>query len=141
MIINCRETSNRKVTTKRLIWLALPLTLAVGCASDPSRSAWNDQSYTKFPAPPTAPVTRPEVANVAVGHEMFDTFLTITNANCNLSAVSENGVVVLGGDSFTGKERQRLVKQVSEQAGVNQVQDEQGDDLTKTAAAKAGVEP
>jgi len=141
MIINCRETSNRKVTTKRLIWLALPLTLAVGCASDPSRSAWNDQSYTKFPAPPTAPITRREVANVAVGHEMFDTFLAITNANCNLSAVSENGVVVLGGDSFTGKERQRLVNQVSEQAGVNEVQDEQGDDLTKTAAAKPGVEP
>jgi len=124
---------------KRMLWLALPLTLAVGCASDPGRSGWTDQSFNKFPTPITTPVTGREVANVAVGREMFDLFLTMTNANGDLSAVSENGVVTLGGSSFAGDERQSLVNQVSELSGVNRVRNEQGTDLTATAVTNAVV--
>jgi hypothetical protein len=123
----------------RMIWLALPLILAVGCASDPSRSAWTDQSYTKFPAPITTPVTSRQIANVALGQKMFELLLTLTNADCTLSAVSSNGVVTLGGSSFTGGERQVLVDQVWAQTGVKEVENDEGDDLTETVVTNAVV--
>ena len=77
--------------------------------------------------------------NVIVGREMFKLFMTTTN-KCYLSAISSNGVVILGGDAFGGNERQRLADQVWQLPGVNQVRDEMGVDLEKTAPAKVIVE-
>ena len=103
------------------------------------RAGWTDQSFSKFTPPITAPVTGREVANVAVGQEMFYLFLSCTNANADLSAVSENGVVTLGGGAFAGDQRQSLVNQVAELNGVNQVRNAQGVDLTRTTVTNAVV--
>ena len=122
---------------RTLLWLALPLTLAVGCASNPNRSAVPGNSFTDNPAPAAPAVSQQEPANVAVGREIFRMFLADTSANCSLSASANQGVVTLGGASFTGVERQSIVDQTWALAGVTQVRDEKGVDLTPTPASKA----
>ena len=119
-----------------MFWLALPLALVAGCASEPSRIAAKDQSETPVTVPAYTPVTQRDLANVAVGKEMFYLFLSMTNADLNLTAVSYDGGVTLGGSSIAGSGRQGLVDEVWALPGVTQVSDAKGDDLTKTAGAK-----
>jgi hypothetical protein len=121
---------------KTLLWLALPLALAAGCASDPSRST---VAFSGPAAPIVAPGSEREAANQAVGNEIFNLFMTDTSINYLLRASVDNGVVTLIGASSNRLERQRVVDRVWELAGVNQVKDELGVDLAPTLPRRAVV--
>ena len=124
---------------KMLLWLALPFTLGVGCAFGPGSSAVADEFFTDFPAPVVAAVSARQAANVVVGNEIFYMFLADTSTDCSLTAMVDKGVVTLGGVSFVGVERQSIIDQTWELAGVNQVQNELGVDLVPTPAKVVAV--
>jgi len=118
---------------KKLLWLALPFTLGVGCAFGPGSTAVADEFFTDFPAPVVATVSPQEAANRVVEREMFYIFLADKSADCSLtSRVNGTGVVTLGGASFVGVDRQSIIDQTWALAGVTQVRDEQGVDLAPT---------
>ena len=108
---------------KTLLWLALPLTLAAGCASGPSRST---ARFTDLPAPRIEPASESRTANMVVGREIFDLFVADTRIDYCLSAGVDDGVVTLSGTSPFRVERQRVTDRIWELAGVTQVRDERG---------------
>ena len=122
---------------KMLLWLALPLTLAAGCASNPNRAAVADNFFTDYPVPTATPVSQSEAANRVIAREMFFMFIADTSTNMSMSASVNGGVVTLGGDSFDGVERQSIVDQTWGLAGVIQVKDDLGVDLPPTPKAIA----
>lgn len=122
---------------KKLLWIALPFTLAVGCAFGPGSSSVAGEFFTDFPAPVTAPISQRQAANEVLGHEIYDMFMANRSSDCSLTAVNDQGVVTLGGKSFVWFERQSVINKTWKLAGVNQVQDQQGVGLTPTPASKA----
>jgi hypothetical protein len=66
-------------------------------------------------------------------------FLADTDTDCSLTAMVDKGLVTLGGLSFVGVERQSIIDQTWELAGVNQVQNERGVDLVQTPAKVVAV--
>lgn len=126
---------HRLLKCKTMLWLALPITLAAGCASGPSRPV----ASTEAQAPAVTLLSERQAANVVVGREIFDMMMADRNINYSLSAslnngVVNNGVVTLGGTSSSKVERQRIVDRMWELAGVTQVKDELGRDLAPTTA-------
>lgn len=112
---------------KTLLWLALPLTLAVGCASGPSRSAAVYNS-AYVPAPTITPVSAQSTSNALVSREIYAMWMADTQINYStLWASVDDGVVTLRGTLPNGAERQRLNDRISELAGVTQVKNEVGD--------------
>lgn len=110
---------------KMLLCLALPLTLAAAYASDtnlPPATA----SFIAAPASIVQPVSARRTANLVVGKEMFALFMAETNNTYNLSSSVNNGVVTLVCTSSDGMERQRIVNEVWQLHGVDQVTDESG---------------
>jgi hypothetical protein len=128
----------RLLKCKALLWLALPLTLAVGCASNPNRAAVTDNFFTDAPSPAATTFSESQAVNRVVGREIFNMFLADKNINYSLMAtVNNDGAVTLSGASFDGTERQRVVDRMWELDGVNQVKNEQGVNLAPTPATKA----
>ena len=122
---------------KKLLWIALPFTLAVGAVFGPRSSAVADEFFTDFPAPVEAPISQRQAANEVVAHEIYNMFMANRSSDCSLTAVNDQGVVTLGGKSFVWFERQNVINQTWKLAGVNQVQDQQGVGLKPTPASKA----
>ncbi len=131
-------SGHRLLKCKTLLWLALPLTLAAGCASNPNRAAVADNFFTDAPTPVAMTFSESHAVNRVVGREIFNMFLADTNINYNLGATVNNaGLVTLNGGSSDGVERQRVVDRMWELDGVNQVKNEKGVDLAPTPATKA----
>ena len=131
---------HRLLKCKTLLWLALPLTLAVGCASDPNRPAVADSFFPDAPTPVALTSSESHAVNRVVGREIFNMFMADTNINYSLVAsVNNAGVVSLSGASFGGVEKQRVVDRMWELDGVNQVNNGQGIDLAPTPATKVVV--
>ena len=128
------KNSNSKC--KMLLCLALPLTLAVGYASDASLPPATS-SFIAVPNAIVQPVSARRTANIVVGNEIFNMFMTETNVNNGLTASVNNGVVTLSDPLSDKSERQTTVNQISELAGVNQVKDKHGADLVSTTTEKA----
>ena len=122
---------------KKLLWIALPFALSVGCAFGPGSTAVADEFFTDFPTPVKAPISQRQAANEVVAHEIYDMFMANKSSDCSLTAVNDQGVVTLGGKSFTFFERQSVINHTWKLAGVNQVQDQQGVALKPTPASKA----
>ena len=121
---------------KHLLWLALPIALAAGCASGPSHSevAYNAAAFSP---PTTAPVYERQATNAIIGHEIFEMFMKDMTVNYALTAsVNNQGVVALGGTSSDGAERQRVVDEVWRLTGVNEVKDKAGLDVAPTVPQK-----
>jgi hypothetical protein len=132
--IPARKPGCRLLKCKTLLWLALPLTLAVGCASSPGPAP---VAYDSIPAPVIKTYAQRHAVDRVVGREIFYIFLTDTSTNQSMfAAVNDAGVVVLGDTTSDGVERQGVVDQVWELAGVTQVKDESGDNLAATPASK-----
>lgn len=119
---------------KMLLCLALPLTLAVGYASDLYQPAVAD-NFT--PVAVVAPVSARVAANKIVGHEIFEMFMADKSLNY-LSASVNNGVVTLRGTVPNEAERQKIDDQMRELAGVNQVKDELADLSSPLPAVAVG---
>jgi len=129
-----------------LLWLALPLTLAAGCVSDPNRSS-NTSYFNDTPAPIAATVTRSEAADRVVESEMFYMLLTNTSSGQDMGAYVNKGVASvtmwstnaerMDGATFDVIERQKIVDQTWGLAGVIQVNDGLGVNLAPTPAPKA----
>jgi len=120
-------SGHRLLEWKPLLWLALPLTLAVGCASGPGRSA-SAYHPTPTPVPMAAPVSERQAANVIISREIYAMWMADTQINYGtLWASVDDGVVTLRGTLPSGVERQRLNDRISELAGVTQVKNEVGD--------------
>jgi len=122
--------------TKSLLWLALPLALAGGCASGPSQStvAYN---AAPFRASTVAPVYQSQATNVVIGREIFEMFMKDTSVDYGLSAtVNNQGLVSLGGTSSDRVERQRIVDEVWQLHGVNEVKDKVGVDVAPSSPQK-----
>ena len=111
-----------------LLWLALPLTLAVGCASGPRRPV----KFSNVPAPAVRPLSEGQTADWSVAHEIYEMFLADREYQYPLRASVYNGVVTLHGTSFDGHERQRLVDEIWDLEGVNQVKNRHGVDVQPT---------
>ena len=124
---------------KKLLRIALPFTLAIGCTFGPGSSAGADKFFTDFPAPVTTPISQRQAANEVVAHEIYGMFMANRSSDCSLTAVNDQGVVTLGGKSFVFFERQNVINQTWKLAGVNEVQDQQGVGLEPTPASKAVV--
>jgi hypothetical protein len=123
---------------KTLLWLALPLALAAGCASNPNRATVADKFFTDAPTPAAMTASESHAVNRVVGREIFDMFLADTDINYNLGATVNNaGLVTLNGTSSDGVERQRVVDRMWELDGVSQVKNARGVDVAPTPAAKA----
>jgi hypothetical protein len=152
--------------SKTLLWLALPLTLAAGCASNPhpsarvdsffpenpammgapvsgqqtannpDQSARADSFYPETPATIATPVSGQQAANMVVGREIFDMFMAEKNINYSARVSVNAGVVTLDRDTFDGAQRQGIVDQMWKLDGVNQVENDQGVDLKATPVAK-----
>ena len=123
---------------KTLLWLALPLALAAGCASNPNRAAVAGKFFSDVPTPVAMTASESHAVNRVVGREIFDMFLADTNINYALKAsVNNDGNVTLSGASRGGVEQQRVVDRMWELNGVNQVKNEKGVDLAPTPVTKA----
>jgi hypothetical protein len=120
---------------KALLWLGLPLALAAGCASNPSRSPVAS-NYTEIQTIAGAPVSERRTANLTAGHEIYELFMTDMRIN-SMSATVDEGVVTLHGTRPNGIERQSINDRILELPGVNQVKDELGG-VTPTLAQSAG---
>jgi hypothetical protein len=119
-----------------LLCLALPLTLATGYASDSNRPP-DTASLSDVPAPIVATVTARRAADIAINNEIFNLFMADTSINYNLSVSVNKGVVTVGDSLADGRERQKVVNEIWNLPGVNQVKDERGVDLASTAIGKA----
>lgn len=131
-----------------LLCLALPLTLAVGCASDPNRptatafeqqaadTSNNNELFNIDIPTPTATVSKQQAADMVINNEIFKMVLADTDINYNLWDSINKGVVTLDVMSSNGAERQRVVNEVWELAGVKQVKDRRGVNLASTSPEK-----
>lgn len=129
---------HRLLTIKTMLLLALPLTLAVGYASDSNRSAVADPFFTDVPAPSAMTASESNAVNRVIGREIFKMFMADKNISYSLGAsVNDAGLVALNGTSSDGVERQRIVDRMWELDGVKQVKNEQGVDVARTPAPKA----
>jgi hypothetical protein len=112
---------------RALLLLALPLTFAAGCASNPANSYFTDK-----PTPIIASASKQQMANQAVAHEIYAVYLTNRNfAYTMVAAVNNEGTVTLQGpipysdeQNPDRVERQRIDSGILELASVNQVKDE-----------------
>ena len=129
---------HRLLKCQTLLWLALPLALAAGCASNPNRAAVADKYFSDAPTPVAMTASESHAVNRVVGKEIFDMFMADAGINYNLGATVNNaGLVTLNGTSSNGVERQRVVDRMWELDGVNQVKNAQGVDVAPTPAPKA----
>jgi len=119
---------------RKLFWIALPLALTAGCASD------SNQFFTDTPAPVMAPITERQAASIVVASEVFGMFLADTNLNYLLWITVNKGVLTMGSSSPDGIERQRIVNRMWELNGVTQVKDGYGVNVAETLALNAGVQ-
>lgn len=109
-----------------LLCLALPLTFAVGCATNPNKSAGNYQAAT-MPALANAPLPAPRTANQVVGDQIYEMLLADHKSIYTLGTSVNAGVVTFRGPLTGGAGEQRMVDRISLMTGVNQVKDERGD--------------
>jgi hypothetical protein len=126
-----KTNSNSKC--KMLLCLALPLTVAAGYASDFSRSL-DTASFIDFPAPLAATASARQAADSAINREIFRMVLADQDINYNLSASVKDGVVTLDVTSSDGIEGQRVVNEIWELRGVDQVKNELGVNIPPTVA-------
>lgn len=124
---------SRQLNWKTWLWLALPVALAAGCASGPSRSA--SYNFTDAPAPIVAAVSERQAANQLIGNEIYQMLMTDTNIDYALGASVNSGVVSLSGTAYGRVERQRIVDRMWDLEGVLEVKDRNGMDVAPTVAA------
>jgi len=136
-----------------LLWLGLPLAFLAGCASDsgpvaavraspPESVAWQAVAYDSSSGPVPvrgglrAATSVPDFAlRNQVESEMFAMLMADMRITYSLSAsVDKWGAVRLGGTSWNGLERQRLVDRMWELPGVTAVKDSGGLDVAHTVA-------
>jgi hypothetical protein len=127
-----------------LLWLALPLTFAAGCASNPNRAAVADKFFTDYPAPVATPVSQSEAANRVIEREIFSVLMADTSTGQSMGSSVNAGVATvtmwpterewMDGSSFDVVERQLIIDQVWKLDGVTQVNDGMGVDLVATPA-------
>jgi len=129
-----KTNSNSKC--KMLLCLALPLSLTAGYASDASPPA-AAATFIDAPAPIVQPVSASQAADSALNYEIFRMVLADSDINYNLAASVNEGVVTLGVTSSDGIERQRVVNEIWELRGVNQVTDASGVITPQAPAEKA----
>lgn len=116
-----------------LLCLALPLTVAAGYASDSNRSL-DTTTFIDFPAPLVATATARQTADSVINREIFSMVLADKDINFNLSATVKDGLVTLDVTSSDGTERQRVVNEIWELRGVDQVKNELGVNMPSTVA-------
>jgi hypothetical protein len=127
-------TTNSKC--RLLLCLALPLTVAAGYASD-SNSPKDTNAFIDVPTPIVATVSARQTADITINNEIFNLVMADTSISYNLSVSVNKGVVTVSDSLAGGRERQRVVNEIWDLAGVNQVRDEHGADLASTATGKA----
>jgi hypothetical protein len=135
---------HRLAKCKMLLWLALPLTLAAGCASNPNRAVVDDKFFTDDPALVATPVSQSEAANRVPEREIINVFMADTSTSQSMGVSVNAGVATVimwptarewkDGSSFDVVERQLIVDQVWKLDGVIQVKGELGVDLAPTPA-------
>lgn len=108
---------------RTLLWLALPLALAAGCATSPNRAEVTED-FPDFTAPTTAPVSERRTENVIVGNEIYEMLLANRDIGNYLMATADNGVVVLSGSVTTRAERREIDERIRDLTGVSQVKDD-----------------
>ena len=128
---------------KKLLWLALPFTLGVGCAFGPGSSAFAGEFFTDFPAPVVAPVSQSEAANKVIENGIFYVLLANKSTGQSMGASVNAGVATvimwptdrewMDNSTFDVAKRQLIVDQVWKLDGVTQVKGELGVDLKPTA--------
>jgi len=124
------------VNARALLCLALPLALAVGCASAPK----SPPAYSHLGAEPTAPVlTERQTADWVISQKIYLMFMADKGINYPLCASVRDGVVSMSGTSFDGVERQRIVNGMWALDGVTEVKNEQGKDVAPTVPVKPVV--
>jgi hypothetical protein len=128
-----KTNSNSKC--KMLLCLALPLTVAAGYASDSNRPL-DTTSFIDCPAPIVAPVSKSQAADSAINREIFRMVLADKNINYDLTATVKDGEVTLAVTSTDGTERQRVVNEIWELHGVDQVKNELGVNTPSSVAEK-----
>jgi osmotically-inducible protein OsmY len=116
-----------------LLCLALPLTVAAGLASDSNRSL-DTTTYIDSPATIVAPVTKSLSADSVINREIFRMVLADRDINYNLSATVKDGLVTLDVTSADGTERQRVINEIWELRGVDQVKNELGVNMPPTVS-------
>jgi hypothetical protein len=127
---------------RTLLLLALPLTLAAGCASNPSSSY-----FTDTPAPIVASISTQQTANRVIANEIYAMYLTNGNFAYTMVASVNGGVVTLQGPiTYTGQqrpdrvERQRIDDGITKLATVNKVKDELDIDTVPMTTGKTVAE-
>jgi osmotically-inducible protein OsmY len=118
-----------------LLCVALPLTLTTGYASDSSRRT-DTTFFIDVPTPIVAPVSERQAADRVINHEIFRMALADTNADYNMIASANNGVVTLDVTSTNRFELQRVVNGMWQLRGVEQVKNERGVGVASTLAGK-----
>jgi len=86
------------------------------------------------------PVSARHGANVILGRELYELFMTDMRINSSVWTSVDDGVVTLGGTLPNGVERQRITDRIRELAGVNQVKDGPTD-VTPAVALSARDQP
>ena len=131
--------------SKTLLWLALPLTLAVGCASHSPQATGGDRFFPDTPASVVAPVTSRHAANQTIADELFQLSLNDTAFEYSRVAWINEGVITLHGPVPYNNEqypdssqRQTIDDGIMGLAGVNQVKDKLGVDTAPLVAIRAG---
>ena len=128
-----QDWRHRLTTSKTLLCLALPLTLAVGCASGPSHSVVT-HPFTELPT--VTNVSARQADNILVAKEISEMWMMdkqLSRAS-SISASVNEGVVTLGSNLPDGVERQRIAARIRELPGVRYVSGEPAELATKLAA-------
>ena len=108
---------------KQLFLLALPLTLAVGCASGPKQSA---VAHNFTDAPVASPIYERQATDQAIQAGLYALFLADRDSAYDRLASVKDGVVTLRGPLPGRAEQQRLSDSIRALPGVVQVNDERG---------------
>jgi osmotically-inducible protein OsmY len=131
--------------SKTVLWLALPLTLAVGCASHSPQAAGGDRFFPDTPAAVVTSDTSRHAANQTVADELFQLSLNDTAFEYSRVAWVNEGVITLRGPVPYNNEqypdssqRQTIDDGIMGLAGVNQVKDKLGVDTAPLVAIRAG---
>jgi hypothetical protein len=111
-----------RTACKAFLYFALPLTLAVGCASGPGRSVAT-HPFVDFPAPTVVAVSDRQAANTLLGREILDMWAADAELGSyySMSASIDKEVVTLGGTLPNGAERRRVSARIEELPGVSSV--------------------
>lgn len=114
-----------RLNHRKLLLFALPLTLAMGCASGSHHGA-TAHRFNETPVPIVPPTYEQQATDMTIRDGIHALFLADRSSAFDRSAAVKDGVVTLRGPVPGGSERKRIDDAIRALPGVKQLIDDRG---------------